>query len=272
MNYIPNDMCSLDLVLCDYIEQIWQEGDPKGWAQNAVSGLGHFMPGLRLQLHGSRRLLQSWNKAEVCNRAPPLPANFAVALAGAAIESGNLRLAVVLLVAFHAFLRTGEALQLRASSFVFPDDPGPVLLTLEATKSAKRRGVRAESVVLSDPMLLSYLRVLIPRLEPGECLFAGSGQEFRSIFMQLCSNASLPSLPWRPYSLRRGGATAHFLQFGCFHKTAARGRWESIKTARLYVDEAVALLATIAATRKQQARIQDLVALVSCPTQRKFRR
>ena len=62
-------------------------------------------------------------------------------------------------------------------------------------------------------------------------------------FKRLCTDTRLLALSWRPYSLRRGGATAHFLEHGSLDKTAVRGRWPSTKTARIYINEAVSTFA-----------------------------
>ena len=48
---------------------------------------------------------------------------------------------------------------------------------------------------------------------------------------------------WRPYGLRRGGATHHFRQFGNLETTIFKGRWGSSTTARTYIVEAMSVLA-----------------------------
>ena len=63
-----------------------------------------------------------------------------------------------------------------------------------------------------------------------------STQSFRTQFRELCADAKLPPLPRRPYSLRRG-ANGAFSPVWLFGQTAVRGRWQSTRTARLYVDE-----------------------------------
>ena len=107
--------------------------------------------------------MKAWTKTELPEQAPPLPTLFATALAGA--------LCVLILVAFHALLRTGELCRVQASHFVRPPRVGPILLTLPGTKSGIRRGDFAESVVLTDPVLIQYLHVLLPRILPGERLW-----------------------------------------------------------------------------------------------------
>ena len=51
--------------------------------------------------------------------------------------------------------------------------------------------------------------------------------------------AGLPAAHWRPTSLRRGGATEDFLRHGQLDRTMLRGRWNSQKTARIYIDAAM---------------------------------
>ena len=43
-----------------------------------------------------------------------------------------------------------------------------------------------------------------------------------------------------PHSMRRVGATDHFRLHGNLHATTVMGRWQSVKTCRLYIDQAVA--------------------------------
>ena len=102
----------MDLRLCEYIEQLWEEGDSRRWATDAPSGFVHFVPQLRARLHGSRRLLKAWAKLELPERAAPLPASYAAALAGVALQGGDLRLCVCIMVAFHAFSRTAVTAQM----------------------------------------------------------------------------------------------------------------------------------------------------------------
>ena len=130
-------------------------------------------------------------------------------------------------------LRTGELCRVQASDFVKPEKAGPILLTLPDTKLGIRRGDLTESVVLTDPVLIHYLLVLLPRI----LLVSACGQRILNLFEHIFESCArtLPPLDWRPYSLRRGGATAHFLQFGSLDKTAVRGRWQSTRTARLYI-------------------------------------
>ena len=83
--------------------------------------------------------------------------------------------------------------------------------------------------------------------------------------LKLCTNTGLPALSCRPYSLRRGGATAHFLEYGSLDKTAIRGRWSSTETARIYTKEAVSTLAQITLAALQQATIEKYATFILQP-------
>ena len=52
-----------------------------------------------------------------------------------------------------------------------------------------------------------------------------------------------PSQAYKPYGLRRGGATAFFQHSGSFGKTANRGRWGTERAMKQYVTTALAELA-----------------------------
>jgi len=50
---------------------------------------------------------------------------------------------------------------------------------------------------------------------------------------------------YKPYSLRRGGASFDYRQHGVVSRTTLRGRWNSAKTARIYITDAMAVLAAV---------------------------
>ena len=69
---------------------------------DARSGLMHFIDALRGQLHGSQRQLRAWNKHELPMRADPLPIFLLLAMVGAALVPQLVRIAMSLLIGFHA--------------------------------------------------------------------------------------------------------------------------------------------------------------------------
>ena len=99
---------ALDRQACGYLEYLWENGESKGYAGDALSGMQHFLM-TRRRCPGSWRLLTTWGRLELPCRAPPLPALVALALSGLALSQGLQDFAAIVLVAFHCFLRIGEA-------------------------------------------------------------------------------------------------------------------------------------------------------------------
>ena len=181
-------------------------------------------------------------------RADPLPINILLAMVGAALAAQKLRVAMLVLIVFHALLRTTEIIYIQASHFTFPQRYGPVLLVLPLTKSGQRLQNVPETETITDPLVLACVWAVIPRLQPGERLFHASAQAFRREFLNVVQLARLTAFRWHPYSLRRGGATTHDMEFGNLDRTMMRGRWVSFKPTRLYINSAVASAAEISAT------------------------
>ena len=224
----------------------------------------HYFVQLKGHLHGSQRVLRAWSKHELPNRAPPLPTKFLIALAGKALAMGHTRCAVFLLVAFHAFLRTQELLMVQASHFVLGAPGAPTVVSSYHQIRSTPPGRPG-----SSGQWRWYFHCVHPRSgaqasTKGTALAAKRSFVFR-FFKRLCTDTRLPALSWRPYSLRRGGATAHFLEHGSLDKTAVRGRWPSTKTARVYINEAVSTLAQITLTTLQQTAIDKCAKIILQP-------
>ena len=95
------------------------------------------------------------------------------------------------------------------------------------------------------------IKNLLSTMSESDLLLDMPYQEFRRVWYICIENAGLPAMEWRPYSLRRGGATEDFLYHHSFDRTADRGRWSSVKTARIYINEAMSEMSAVASTAKQ---------------------
>ena len=96
-----------------------------------------------------------------------------------------------------------------------------------------------ESLRIKDVRLVKLLEKAKGLCE-GPRLFNGSWQDFRNDFHSLLKALGLFGLGFQPYSLRRGGATHFFTKTSSLDATVVRGRWKDGKTARIYLDDAVA--------------------------------
>ena len=113
-----------------------------------------------------------------------------------------------------------------------------MVLNLGMTKSAKRRGA-PESVNCSCRLVCKFVAYAIQGFTPGDFIFDGSGPAFRQKFDRLLRELKLENAGYRPYSLRRGGATAAFRGGLTWQAVAKVGRWSLLATLRIYVTEAL---------------------------------
>ena len=80
-----SDYFGLEEKLCSFIEKVWNEGDPRSWVGDLLSGLSKFQPSLRGHYRLAWNLLDTWRKHELADRATPLDLDFTLAMAGYAI-------------------------------------------------------------------------------------------------------------------------------------------------------------------------------------------
>jgi len=253
---LPADEKNLDESLCEYIESVWEDGGVKSLVSNLLSGLGSLCKSLKGQYKTAWSLYTAWGTLEMPERARPFTAEDAMAVAGFFLAKGLSELAILTLVGFHCLLRTNEMLTLRRISCEIAEDEQTCLLQLGYTKGGKRRGV-AESVIVTDTCLVKALQVLCAKIRPGDFLCECSYQQYRKYLSDALIYLGLENLNFRTYSLRRGGASFHFVQTGSYSTTCQRGRWSSLKTCRMYIDES-SQLARYKVSAKHRKRHLDL--------------
>eukprot|EP00435_Cladocopium_sp_Y103_P015342 s342_g3.t1 len=238
--------CELDEVISDWIQEEFEAGTPLHLVGDALSGLHHFEPFTRRKLHKSWRLYGIWRRFEVPCRAPPLTQDITLAMAGWCLANDELTMAALLLLGFHALLRTGEILQVRPCDFILDETRG--LVSLPSSKSGVRNNSR-ESVSLHDTSTLETVRAMVTLknqlgLHRVPC-WDRSGTAFRNLFRKAIDQLEISALNFRPYSLRRGGATYEMQSHGLMEKTLIRGRWKNSNIARIYITDGLSLLPSL---------------------------
>ena len=199
--------CSQDLETLDdhavaYIEALWEECEAKTCATQALAGIQHFLQRRRC-LPRSWFLVETWNNHEMPGRALPLPTTVVYSLVGKALYENNLGLAAALALAFAAFLRTGEMLAVQLQHIAIVDARGTVALPL--TKMGKRRGLQ-EMFAFEDPIAIKLILAAARSRHPGDPLMP-SPSVFRQWWKSSVTELGLDAEAFRPYGLRRGGAT-----------------------------------------------------------------
>jgi len=240
---LPSKKMALDHLLCDDVEFLWSNGAGRGLANDTIAGLQDRQPDLRHHLPGAWRLLKTWSINEVPARAPPFPDHVVKAMSGWAFFKGYYSFGLSLLIGFYAMLRTGEVLSLRSSSLMCQGKSTPVVISLGMTKGGKRQGA-AESVILGYEPVVRLIQQWKKVACPATPLVKSAAQ-WRKLFNECLESLELLDSKFRPYSLRRGGATYWFSQHQSLDRLLISGRWASAKTARIYINEGLAMLTTM---------------------------
>lgn len=255
-------MEQIDDAVAEWVVAEFQKGKPPCYVGDGLSGLHYYLPQTRRLLPCSWRLFGVWRKLEVPSRAPPITADLALAFCARAIELQDLEFGALILVGFHAFLRTGEILALTCQDFLLNDRTGIVRLT--NTKTGRRRNVQ-EVVTLEDSKVRQVVQTLLEIRASSLTLhlpvWLQSGTAFRKRFEQYVKFFGVTHLGFRPYSLRRGGATAYFQSCGSMERTLLRGRWNSTSVAKLYLCDGLSQLPSLRINAGNRALIQSYASL-----------
>ena len=248
----PQHSPSLDLAVAEYIEHLYQEGDTVGMASTTLAALQYFQPDCLGKLKYSWKLTGLWRRIEPPNQVTPFTDLTALALAGAAHDLGHKDLCALILLGFDRFLRSGELFKLRKACIAF--GAGKAVITLQNTKTSKRKGVD-EMVTVTSPLVLKALLRACKQLKDSDLVLQRSVPSCRSVFKKLLDVFELSSLGYNMYSLRRGGATSFFFKSGSMDETIVVGRWEHSTTARIYINQSAASAAEVKFTSEQTHRM-----------------
>ena len=234
----PASTQELDWLLVWYLEALWDAGESRNTAGDTLSGIQHFLH-IRKSLHAGWSLFATWNKMELPARAPPLISDILIAMIALCLLHQREDLSTLLSIGFHCMLRTEEMLGIRFEDLsVSSANVGAVALPW--TKSGQIRGAQ-EIVTIDDPMVGLLIRKHVASASgiSGKIL-QGTHAQFRQWFVFLLTSLGLGRFNFRPYSIRRGGATHDFSTFGSIERTVWRGRWSDSRTARIYITDGLA--------------------------------
>lgn len=200
----------VDEAFADWIEDRYAEGEGVTTVADALSGLHHFCPALRGTLKRSWRLFQLWRRLERPSQAPPFPEAFVEALIARSLETCDVEFAVCLALGFWGMLRTGEVLSLTPAQLML--GKRDLVIQLGCTKTGLRRQ-QDENVVVQHKATLILIQEFLTQRRKNQTMhdliYPQGPLMFRKHFRSALAFFHFGSR-FRPYSLRRGGATAHF--------------------------------------------------------------
>ena len=241
----------------EFVEMAWEEGEPRATACDTLCGLQFYVPNLKGKLLGAWRLCKAWQKQELPTRAPPLLLGMTKAMAMLRGKKGQWRVATAYLVAYELCLRTGEILGLQCKDVVMNPTGDTAVLHLGMTKSGKRRG-EPESVVLRNPVIVTMLAMALEGLQPGDRVVGITPAAFRTGFAEDIRRLGLDPTAYKPYSLRRGGATHRFRLGQTVAAISEIGRWAHLSTCKIYIEEALAELTSMLVPKTVRRRTEAL--------------
>ena len=237
---------ALDESIAEWIQAEFEDGTPLYLVADALSGLHHFEPFTKRKLVRSWRLYGIWRKYEVPCRAPPLPVDITLAMAGWCLTHGELIMGALILLGFHCLLRTREMLCIKPNDVLLSPTHG--VLSIPRSKSGLRFNT-TESVTISGPRVLLVLQSALDiRSAQGLVqvpFWQRSGTAFRNLFKKILTELMVADLNFKPYSIRRGGATHEYRCHGLMERTLVRGRWRNSNVARLYISEGLSMLPSL---------------------------
>eukprot|EP00435_Cladocopium_sp_Y103_P061339 s256_g23.t1 len=261
-NY-PSSWDDFDIATGQWLEHIFAEGYPKGYASDGLAALQHFLPEVAGKLRHSWRLLKSWQKMEPPVRVLPISPLMVVAISGACLKLGRPSAAAAFLVCFDAFLRPGELYHLHKSDITWAG--GRAVLSLGQTKSGQRKN--ASEMVVCHSQVTNYWLLQALKDKPRDApLLDCSPSAFRHLFFTIIDHLGISGY-FSLYSFRRGGATWDFVVDQNIEQTLLRGRWASTSTARIYLQDAAATLAHLSITDQQRSYMKYLSLELSAQSQ-----
>ena len=244
-NFVVASFEEFDELSSEYIEMLWETGEPKSLANYTLAALQYFRPQLKQHLPWSWKLVKVWNQVEIPIRATPMSPNLLLAYAGVALKWRQPRFAWLILVAFGLFLRTGEMLTLKRSDISFGQDSAVVFIA--SSKGAKKKFLPLERLELTEATPLWALRELCktPGRSRDSFLWGESRRAFMSLWHDITNHLGLGDCNYKPYSLRRGGASSAYRLGATLDELVSKGRWQHVHTARIYLDTGLQALATL---------------------------
>ena len=174
------------------------------------------------------------------------------------IEHCDLEFARMIALGFYTLLRTGEMLQIRPCDLLLGQSNGVVSLT--DTKTGLRNAAK-ETVSFSSLLALETLRETVAWKNSLGLyrvpIWSRSAQSFRNVFSHHIKRFNLEIHQFRPYSLRRGGATALFQNTGSMESALLKGRWSSTKVAKIYLSDGLSFLPGLRFSEKSKAMLEQ---------------
>ena len=246
----------LDSTLSEFINHMFQEGDQLTYAGHLISSIKRFYPQLRLALPITTQFYKNWAKSHVPVRATPASWELVEAMVSLALHREDAPLALLLTLGFLCLLRTSE-MMLLTHAHILLHPSGAALSVVIPTSKTSQGNPQVLQVEDAHTVALAKATLLTSRRGKARPLWSRGPHQFRRVFQELLSTLGFTSGEYLPYSLRRGGATWHYMVTLSHDATMVRGRWSCLRTCRQYVDEGTSQLAHLCWSARQVALVRS---------------
>ena len=252
----PKDKLDIDENVAAFVEYQWAEGEPSYISSNALAALQFFLP-LKGKLILGWELLKTWHKKEPPIRVMPMHPLLLLGMAAYIGRRGFVDVAALILTGFDAILRSGEIYKLHVGDILFAEDKA--VLNLRDTKTSQVTGYM-DMVICESKEAVILLKAACEGRSRKLPVMTVSPSKFRKLFQEAACYFGVTDR-LTVYSLRRGGATWSFLQHGSMERVLLRGRWQSTKTARMYLQDAVAGMSDLQLSDSMRTALQKEVSM-----------
>ena len=135
--------------------------NPNPMPTTPLPACNSFIPESKRQLVKFWRLVGTWNKIEVPMRATPIGPEILLGFAGLFYKWQWERAGHMLVVAYSAYLRTGEMFRIRREHVVLPTHRNDAaVIFLQDTKTSQRKQMSWEKVLIREDQALACLERL----------------------------------------------------------------------------------------------------------------
>eukprot|EP00971_Amphidinium_carterae_P319230 6345207-Amphidinium_carterae.3 len=258
----PDALCS---ALCAYVQYQYVTGLPFQHGLDLLAGVQMLRPEVSLAIRPAWQMQRQWSRLTPVGTRPPMPEQIMLALAAAAWTIGLQRVSAVIILMYHCLLRPNEAASCQRSQLLLPEDicPGSreAAIALPQTKTADR-GARLQSVSIDDDSMAEFLSRIFGSDPPHRGLIAGGSKGLQMFFERVRRSVGLESSPWTLATLRGGGALSYLRKSGGnIIWLQFRGRWESARSMRHYIQGGLAMQAYAGLPQSTKDRIAVLAEL-----------
>ncbi len=137
-------------------------------------------------------------------------------------------------------------------------DNDRMIVKLPLAKTVTRVG-QAQNVLVTDPLVV-WLYKAWRNHSKRDRIYSSNQTQFGTHFKETFGAIGLRGMTITGNAMRRGAATNLFIASSSYDIVAARGRWNHVQTAKVYIEEAVAELSERDMSERNQALADSLCA------------